>query len=49
LESDGLIISVLLGLVTFAIGVIGGIAWLANPENSRLSAAWKAQLPPPAS
>lgn len=29
-ESDGLIISILLGLMTFAVGAIGGIIWLAS-------------------
>jgi hypothetical protein len=47
-ESDGLIVSVLLGLVTLAVGLIGGIAWLASPESPRLSAAWQAPAPPPA-
>jgi hypothetical protein len=48
-ESDGLIVSVLLGLVTFAVGIIGSIVWLMSPESLRLSAAWNPETPPPSS
>jgi glycosyltransferase 2 family protein len=46
-ESDGLIVSVLLGGVMFAVGVIGGMIWLASPGGPRNPAMWKPQLPPP--
>jgi uncharacterized membrane protein YbhN (UPF0104 family) len=46
-ESDGLIVSVLLGLVTFAVGVIGGIVWLVSRESPRLASAWNAETPLP--
>jgi hypothetical protein len=29
-ESDGLIISILLGATTFAVGAIGGIIWMTS-------------------
>ena len=45
-ENDGLIVSVLLGGVMFATGIIGGIIWLTSSESLRLSAAWKSQPPP---
>ena len=45
-ETDGLIVSVLLGLVMLATGVIGGIAWLVTPDGPKLAAAWKAEQPP---
>jgi glycosyltransferase 2 family protein len=35
-ESDGLIVSVLLGGVMFAVGLIGGGIWLLSPEGIRL-------------
>jgi uncharacterized membrane protein YbhN (UPF0104 family) len=47
-EADGLAVSVLLGLVMFGLGVIGGIVWLVNPGNLRLSQAWTAEPPPSA-
>ena len=46
-ESDGLIISVLLGGVLFVTGIIGGVVWLASPEELRISAAWQSEQPPP--
>ncbi len=36
-ESDGLLVSVLLGIAMFAVGVIGGIVWLLGPETLRMS------------
>jgi hypothetical protein len=39
-ETDGLIVSILLGGVMFAVGIIGGIIWLASPESPRIS-IWK--------
>jgi uncharacterized membrane protein YbhN (UPF0104 family) len=46
-ESDGLIVSVLIGVVMFAVGIIGGIVWLTGPDNLRIAAARKSeQLPP---
>ena len=46
-ESDGLIISVLLGGVLFVTGIVGGVVWLASPEGLRISAAWQSEQPPP--
>jgi glycosyltransferase 2 family protein len=47
-ESDGLIVSVLLGGVMFVVGIIGGITWLVGSDSLRISAAWQSQsLPPP--
>jgi len=46
-ETDGLIVSILLGGVMFAVGIIGGIIWLASPESLRISAAWKPEHQPP--
>jgi uncharacterized membrane protein YbhN (UPF0104 family) len=37
-EVDGLIVSVLLGAVMLAVGVVGGAAWLASPGSFRLKA-----------
>ena len=31
-EGDAFIVSILVGLVTLATGVLGGIIWLLNPE-----------------
>jgi hypothetical protein len=44
-ESDGLIVSVLLGAAMVAVGIVGGAVWLASPEDLRLSAAWKPEQP----
>jgi uncharacterized membrane protein YbhN (UPF0104 family) len=46
-EVDGLIVSVLLGCVMLAVGVIGGIAWLASPEGLGNLARWKSEELPP--
>ena len=35
IESDGLIVSILFGLVTLALGVIGGIVWIASGYSRR--------------
>ena len=44
--ADGLVVSVLLGGVLFAVGIIGGCVWLISPESPRISTALEA---PPAS
>ncbi len=46
-EIDGLIVSVLLGGVLLAVGAIGGVVWLVNPEGLRLTAKEKYKQPPP--
>jgi glycosyltransferase 2 family protein len=46
-ESDGLLISVLMGGAMFAVGVIGGLVWLVSSDSLRLSAAWQKPVPPP--
>jgi uncharacterized membrane protein YbhN (UPF0104 family) len=38
-DSDGLIVSVMLGLVMIAVGVVGGVVWLAGGERLRLRGA----------
>ena len=38
-EVDGLIVSVLLGGVMLAVGVVGGIVWLASSEKPRAGQA----------
>ncbi|MEO8104701.1 MAG: lysylphosphatidylglycerol synthase domain-containing protein, partial [Betaproteobacteria bacterium] len=43
-QSDGLIVSVLFGLATFAIGIIGGLIWIAS--DLRLSALRSEQPSP---
>ena len=37
-ESDGLLVSVLMGGAMFAVGVIGGLVWLASPGSLRFGA-----------
>lgn len=44
-QSDGLVVSVLIGLTFFAIGAIGGIVWIAS-NGRRSSAAVAAKLSP---
>jgi hypothetical protein len=46
-ESDGLIVSVLLGGVLLLVGIVGGLVWLASPEGLKISMAWKSEQPPP--
>jgi hypothetical protein len=43
---DGLMVSVLMGLVMFAIGIAGGATWLASPNNLRMATAWNPRTPP---
>jgi hypothetical protein len=38
---DGLAVSVLLGLAQFAVGLVGGVVWLANSEDLRIADAFK--------
>ncbi len=35
-QGDGLVISVLLGVVMFAVGIVGGAVWLISPKAARL-------------
>ena len=44
-QSDGLVVSVLIGLTFFAIGAIGGIVWIVS--NGRRSATAVAASPSP--
>jgi uncharacterized membrane protein YbhN (UPF0104 family) len=46
-ESDGLVISVLLGAAYFGIGLIGGVVWLLNREPLRRAQTLQADEPPP--
>ena len=46
-ESDGLLVSVLIGGAMFAVGIIGGLVWLVSPDSLRLSAAWEKPVAPP--
>jgi len=46
-ESDGLLVSVLIGGTMFAVGIIGGLVWLGSPDSLRLSAAWEKPVAPP--
>jgi hypothetical protein len=47
-ETDGFLVSVLLGITMFAVGLIGGAVWLASREPLGLTAAWRANRTPPA-
>jgi hypothetical protein len=48
-ETDGFLVSVLLGLTMFAIGLAGGAVWLASREPLGIKTGWRAnQAPPPA-
>ena len=48
-ETDGFLVSVLLGITLFAVGLVGCAVWLANREPVRLKTNWRAnQSPPPA-
>jgi hypothetical protein len=48
-ETDGFLVSVLLGITLFAVGLVGGAVWLAGREPLGLKAGWRAnQTPPPA-
>src|SRR4029079_8442911 len=40
-EVDGLLVSVLLGAVMLAVGVVGGLTWMASPDNMGSPAGWK--------
>lgn len=44
---DAFIVSVLVGLVMLAVGIIGGIIWLANPERPSFATELKTEAPPP--
>lgn len=44
-EADGLIVSVLLGVSMVAVGIVGGVVWLASPDALQFS-AYKPQQPP---
>jgi uncharacterized membrane protein YbhN (UPF0104 family) len=46
-EADGLIVSVLLGAASFAVGIIGGIVWLITREPIELAAVQQAGKPLP--
>jgi uncharacterized membrane protein YbhN (UPF0104 family) len=47
-ESDGLIVSMLLGGSALMVGLAGGAVWLITGEPRQLSAAWRPEQPPPA-
>jgi uncharacterized membrane protein YbhN (UPF0104 family) len=44
---DGLMVSVLLGAVQFAVGLVGGAIWLSRSDGLRISDALKGAHPPP--
>jgi len=44
-QSDGLTLSILFGLVSFAVGAIGGVVWIASGFK-RLSFAAATETPP---
>lgn len=47
-ETDGFLVSVLLGITMFAVGLVGGAVWLVSREPLSLTAAWRAnRMPPP--
>jgi uncharacterized membrane protein YbhN (UPF0104 family) len=46
-ESDGLIVSVLLGATGFFVGLIGGLVWLMNREPLALKEAFQSAKAPP--
>lgn len=48
-EGDGLLVSVLLGVAMFAVGVVGGIMWLLGPETLRMSSLSQPDKARPAS
>jgi hypothetical protein len=48
-ETDGFLVSVLLGITMFAVGLVGCAAWLASREPLGIKSRWRAsQTPPPA-
>lgn len=44
--ADGLVVSVLLGGVMFATGLIGGAVWLINFDRPDIAMAWRSPAPP---
>ena len=44
--TDGLMVSVLLGAVMFASGLIGGVVWLAGFDSPEMAMAWRSPTPP---
>jgi uncharacterized membrane protein YbhN (UPF0104 family) len=44
--ADGLVVSVLLGAVMFATGLIGGAVWLASSDSTEIATAWRSQAAP---
>jgi uncharacterized membrane protein YbhN (UPF0104 family) len=46
-ETDGFLVSVLLGITLFAVGLVGGAVWLASREPVRLDTSWRANRSPP--
>jgi uncharacterized membrane protein YbhN (UPF0104 family) len=44
--ADGLVVSVLLGGVMFAAGLIGGAVWLINFDRPDIAMAWRSPAPP---
>jgi uncharacterized membrane protein YbhN (UPF0104 family) len=42
---DGLMVSVLMGMVMFAIGIAGGVTWLASSNDLRVATAFNVQPP----
>ncbi len=45
-ETDGFLVSVLLGVSMFAVGLVGGLVWLVSGTPLRLSAALRGEKPP---
>jgi len=44
--ADGLVVSVLLGVVMFATGLIGGAVWLVSSNSTEIATAWQSQAAP---
>jgi len=44
--ADGLVVSVLLGAVMFATGLIGGAVWLISSGSSEIATVWRSSTPP---
>jgi len=43
---DGLVVSVLIGIAQFAVGIVGGVIWLCGSEGLRITDAWRGRQTP---
>lgn len=46
-ESDGLLVSVLMGGAMFAVGIAGGLVWLISSDGPKIATAWQKSPEPP--